>query len=158
MKESPRLWVVLVMREDYIAYLDPYIDLLPGSLRTRYYMQRLGHRAAIQAVEGPAAKRDRPFADGVARKLIDDLSGIKVRIPDKSELQTQPGQFVEPVQLQVVCSSLWEKLPSDVRQITEQHLEQYVGDVDQALGNYYEERVKTVSEGDVATRNGVKEQ
>ena len=157
MKEFPRLWVVLVMREDYIAYLDPYIDLLPGSLRTRYYMQRLGHRAAIQAVEGPAAKRDRPFAEGVARKLIDDLSGIKVRIPDHSELQTQPGQFVEPVQLQVVCSSLWEKLPSNVRQITEQHLEQYVGDVDQALGNYYEERVKTVAEGDVATRNGVKE-
>ena len=157
MKEFRRLWVVLVMREDYIAYLDPYIDLLPGSLRTRYYMQRLGHRAAIQAVEGPAAMRDHPFAEGVAKKLIDDLSGIKVRTPDNSGLQTQPGQFVEPVQLQVVCSSLWEKLPSHVNQITPEHLEQFVGDVDQALGNYYEERVRAIAEGDVATRNGAKE-
>ena len=46
MQEDPYLWVVLVMREDYIAALDPYAHLLPGGLRVRYYMQRLGREAA----------------------------------------------------------------------------------------------------------------
>jgi WD40 repeat protein len=155
MDDFPNLWIVLVLREDYIAMLDPYAHLVPGRFRGRYYMQRLGHHAASEAVQGPAAKLDRPFADGVAEKLVNDLSSIKVRKPD-STLETQAGQYVEPVQLQVVCSSLWEKLP-DVTQITQEDLDKYVGDVNQALGNYYEERVKAVADGDVAERNGVKE-
>ncbi|HLO15335.1 MAG TPA: hypothetical protein VK206_10930 [Anaerolineales bacterium] len=156
MENDPYLWVILVMREDYIAALDPYVHLLPGGLRARYYMQRLGSKAAVAAIEGPAAKRAGPYAEGVAKKLVDDLSSIKVRKPDDA-LQTQAGQYVEPVQLQVVCSSLWEKLPVDCTQITQGHLDKYVGNVNQALGNYYQARVKTVAEGEVAKERGVKE-
>jgi len=50
MDDFPHLWVVLVMREDYIAYLDPYAYLLPGRLRVRYYMQRLEQNASAEAV------------------------------------------------------------------------------------------------------------
>ena len=51
MQEDPYLWVVLVMREDYIAMLDPYAHLLSGGLRVRYYMERLGWEAALSAVK-----------------------------------------------------------------------------------------------------------
>ncbi|HXQ37934.1 MAG TPA: hypothetical protein VN843_28260, partial [Anaerolineales bacterium] len=39
MEDDPYLWVVLTMRDDYIAALDPYAYHMPGGLRVRYYMQ-----------------------------------------------------------------------------------------------------------------------
>jgi hypothetical protein len=51
MESTRYLWVILVMREDYIAALDPYAPLMPGGLRTRYYMQ-LQPGSAIKAVKG----------------------------------------------------------------------------------------------------------
>ncbi|HJS20249.1 MAG TPA: hypothetical protein VJ785_15990, partial [Anaerolineales bacterium] len=146
MQDDPYLWVVLVMREDYIAALDPYAHLLPNGLRVRYYMQRLGREAALQAITGPVQEL-RPYAEGVAERLVDDLSSIRVQKPDGTR-DVQSGQYVEPVQLQVVCYSLWKNLSPDGTYITEVDLQE-IGDVDQSLGNYYEERVKSVA----ATKN-----
>lgn len=150
MKDDPLLTVLLVMREDYIASLDLYAHLLPGGLRTRYYMQRLTRDMALKAVKNPV-ECVRPFADGVAEKLVEDLSSILVHKPgDVQELHS--GQYVEPLQLQVVCYSLWESLPSDGGQITENDLLE-VGDVDQSLERFYDQRVTSVSkEKDVPER------
>jgi WD40 repeat protein len=142
MQEIPYLWVVLVMREDYIASLEPYEHLLPGRLRMRYYMQRLGRDAALKAIKRPAEKL-RAYAPGVAEKLVDDLSGIRTQHPDGTTT-IQPGQFVEPVQLQVVCYNLWEGLDSDGEQITDDDL-QKMGDVSQALEKHYARRVEAVA-------------
>jgi WD40 repeat protein len=149
MEEDPYLWVVLVMREDFIAALDPYAHILPGGLRTRYYMQRLSREAATSAVRKPVENL-RPYEPGVAEKLVDDLSRIKVQRPDGTP-DIQPGQYVEPVQLQVVCYSLWENLPPRGSTITERDLLE-VGDVDEALGKYYAGRIEAV-----AQTSGVKE-
>jgi WD40 repeat protein len=143
MEDDPYLWVILVMREDFIAALDPYAHLLPGGLRRRYYMQRLEREAAIKAVKIPAEKFRRPYERGVAEKLVNDLSRIKVQKPDGS-LGFETGQFIEPVQLQVVCFSLWKNLPPG-NSITENDLLK-VGDVDEALGNYFAERIRGVAE------------
>lgn len=148
-ENDPYLWVVLVMREDYIAHLDPYAHLLPTGLRVRYYMQRLGREAALNAVKKPAEKAGRPYAKGVAEKLIDDLSSIKVQNVDGTT-GTLPGQFVEAVQLQVVCFSLWEHLSAGT-EITEQDL-LAIGNVDDALGKYYADRIASV-----AKAKGIKE-
>ena len=142
MEDDPYLWVVLVMREDYIAALDPYAHLLPGGLRTRYYMQRLSRESAIKAVRKPV-ETVRPYEEGVAEKLVEDLSRIKVQKPDGTQ-DFEPGQYVEPVQLQVVCYGLWQNLPTEGTRITERDLLE-VGDVDEALGKYYAERVAGVA-------------
>jgi WD40 repeat protein len=86
----------------------------------------------------------RPFVPEVAQKLVNDLSTVQVHQPDDT-LQPQPGQCVEPVQLQVVCYSLWEQLPPDCSEITQEHLDRFVGDVDKALGNYFAARVEAVA-------------
>jgi len=142
MDDDPQLWVVLVMREDYIAALDPYAHHVPNGLRTRYYMQRLGREAALKAVTSPV-EEIRPYAEGVAEELIDDLCSITVQKPDGS-LDVQPGQYVEPVQMQVVCYGLWDNLPAEGTHITEKDL-QDVGDVNQSLGKYYDKRVAEVA-------------
>jgi len=149
MADDPQLWVVLVMREDYIAALDPYAHIVSNGLRVRYYMQRLGREAALKAVKSPV-EEIRPYAEGVAEKLIDDLCSIKVQKPDGT-LDIQPGQYAEPVQMQVVCYGLWDNLPAEGTQITEKDL-QDVGDVNQSLGKYYDRRV-----GEVAKAKNVRE-
>ena len=131
LEADPLLRVVFVMREDFIAQLDPYADLLPERLRTRFHMERLRREAALLAIKEPLRNTGRSFAEGVAEKLVDDLLTIQVEtMPGKTAEVT--GEFIEAVQLQVVCQSLWKELPPDERQITFQHLETY-GNVEQAL-------------------------
>ncbi|NJN97604.1 MAG: hypothetical protein HC875_27760 [Anaerolineales bacterium] len=140
MADDPLLWVVLTFREDYLAAIEPYAPLLTGKMRARFYMQRMDHVAALEAVQKPAAQAGRPFASGVAESLVDNLRQVRV----EGQTQTQAGQFVEPVQLQVVCYQLWENLkhrpaaeitPADVRQL---------GNVDMALAAFYEQALTRV--------------
>jgi hypothetical protein len=143
LQADAQLRIVLVMREDYIASLDPYAQLVSNGFRARYSMQRLGREAALEAVKRPAEMMSRPYGPGVAEKLVDDLSAIKVQRPDGT-LDVQPGQYVEPVQLQVICYNLWESLSPEGTQITERDI-QDVGDVNQSLGMYYDRRVHEVA-------------
>jgi len=142
MRDDPYLTVILIMREDYIASLDPYAHLLPGGLRMRYYMQRLNWDGALKAVKNPTAS-SKPFADGVAERLVDDLASITVQKPDGTE-EVVAGQYIEPVQLQVVCYGLWDELPSDKDRITADDLLE-VGDVDQSLERFYDRRMAAIA-------------
>jgi len=132
------LHVVLVMREDYIAELDPYVSILPGKLRTRCRIKRLDERAALQAIVKPLTKTRRRFADDAAELLVKNLLKIPLKGADgESEVM---GQFVEPVQLQVVCQSLWEALKPEEIVITKKHVESF-GDVNLALTDFYEKAI-----------------
>jgi hypothetical protein len=52
--DYPQLSLLLSMREDYIAQLDPYAALLPDRLRTRFRLELLGEEAAHRAIQRPA--------------------------------------------------------------------------------------------------------
>ncbi|MEZ4737379.1 MAG: hypothetical protein R3E79_60660 [Caldilineaceae bacterium] len=143
MMGDPNLWVVFTLREDYVASLDPYAPLLTDRLRARFYMERMGVDAALDAITKPAAQADHPFAEGVAEALVDNLRRIKV----VGQAEGQLGQYVEPVQLQVVCYQLWEKAittgASATSVITMDDLQQF-GDVDKALADFYEQAIRAV--------------
>jgi hypothetical protein len=144
LEEDPLLRVVFVIREDYIAQLDPFASLLPEKLRTRFRMERLRKGAALAAVKGPLRSTQRSFADGVAEQLVEEL--LKVRVEATAgEITEVTGEFVESVQLQVVCRSLWQDLPPDVAVITQNHLQAF-GDVDQALSGFYERSIKRAAQ------------
>ncbi len=140
MAADPLLWVVLTLREDFVATLDPYKRLVAGGMRARFYMQRMGVDAALEAVCRPAEAAGRPFAAGVAEKLVDNLR--QVRLPGQQQFHL--GQYVEPVQLQVVCFQLWENLKDQpLGLITETDLTK-AGDVDTALADFYEDALTVV--------------
>ncbi len=147
MANDPLLWIVLTLREDYVAALDPYAHLLPGKMRARYYMQRMGYDAALEAVKRPAEQGGRAFDDGVAETLVDNLRQVRAQ----GEATTRPGQFVEPVQLQVVCYQLWKNLEGrPAGAITLQDWRES-GDVDTALAEFYEQALKrTLQQCDVS--------
>ncbi len=153
MHRDPLLWLVLTLREDYVAALDPYARLLPGKLRSRFYMQRMGYGAALEAVTKPAERHGRPFAPGVAEALVDNLRQIHIH----GQAEPVLGEFVEPVQLQVVCYQLWENLKERApAEITHQDLQE-LGDVDTALAQFYEEAIAEVlnetGESEIELRN-----
>lgn len=159
--ENARLWVVLAMREENVAALERYKHLLPGKLRTRFYMQKLNHDAAMRAIMEPAAKGERPFESSlVAEELVKNLSLIWARDHERKEY---PGEFVEPVQLQVVCHQLWSELAvypdAEIRladKIRMQDLTCIAGSadlaqfVDTSLARFYEDAVHAVANTGVA--------
>lgn len=139
MRDDPNLWVVLSLREDFVARIEPYAPLLADRMRGRFYMQRMQEQQALDAVRLPAQQFDRPFAPEAAQALVDNLRQVRV-----AGEETAPGQYVEPVQLQVVCLQLWESLnPSAGHNITLADLERLAGGrslaefVDQALMDFY---------------------
>jgi hypothetical protein len=148
--EDPLLRVLLVMREDYLANLDAYNAILPEGLHTRYRLECLGRYAAGLAVQKPVEKTGREFAEGVAAELVEKLASIRAQGVG-GRMVDAPGEYVEPVQLQVVCQDLWNKVPPDARQITFDHLKKY-GDVSLALQNFYESALKTARQ-----KTGIKE-
>ncbi len=144
--DDPNLWVVLTLREDYVAALDPYAELTFNRLRARFYMERMGVAAALDAICEPTKLGGRSFAVGVAEQLVDNLR--QVRVPGQEE--TIPGQYVEPVQLQVVCYQLWENIKQRPPGLITATDLQEAGDVDRALTQFYEETLATVLAGPAA--------
>ncbi len=148
MQDDPNLWVVLTLREDYVAALDPYAPLMTERLRARFYMERMSREAALEAIREPAKLGGRLFAAGVAETLVDNLSQVRVLGP-QGQVTTAVGQYVEPVQLQVVCYQLWEGLPplapGQSGQITADDVHS-AGDVDTALTDFYTAALQRVVE------------
>jgi hypothetical protein len=147
LEENPLLRVVLVLREDFLAQLDPYAGLLPERLRTRFRVELLRRAGALEAVTRPLehAEPKRSFAPGVAEQLVEDLLRMRF-VGETGRVAEAEGEFVEPVQLQVVCRNLWQRLPREVLEISRGHLYAF-GNVDQALREFYEGAVRQAARG-----------
>ena len=145
---DPLLRVLLVMREDYVGSIDPYMKFFPEAPLVRFRLEALREEAALEAVTGPLAGTGRSFAPGVAEELVGNLLKSKVETATGAT-DIIAGEFVEPVQLQVVCKLLWEELEADT--ITHEHLKVF-GDVDQALQRFYDESIRAT-----AAESGVSE-
>ena len=136
-------WALLIMRDDYVAAAEPYLKILPTRARTRFRLDLLSQRAARVAVQAPAEQAGVPFTEEAVSKVIDDLSQVWVSQPDGPSV-ARAGPHVEPMQLQVVCLQLWERLRPDQNEIHESDITSE-GDVDSALSNYYADQVATVA-------------
>lgn len=138
--EDPQLRVVFVLREDQLAQLDPFTSFLPENLRTRFRLEGLRREQALAAIIGPVKDTGRRFANGVAEQLVDNLLQMRTETPTGETIEVT-GEFVEPVQLQVVCRQLWQSLPREVTEINELHLAE-LADVDRVLAKFYEDAIE----------------
>lgn len=138
-------WALFSMREEFVAALDPYLRPIPARFDKgrRYRLDLLDADNAREAMQRPAVDGGVTFTEPAARKLADDLGCVQVQQPDGTMTPTQ-GQVVEPVQLQVVCRRLWDRLTPDKVEIDVDDVEG-VGDVDSALAGYYADTVAQVA-------------
>jgi hypothetical protein len=144
---DPDLRILFALREDFLGELDPYAGLLPGKLRTQFRLERLRSGPALDAVRLPLKGSGWSFESEVAETLVDNLLRLKVE-GDTGRLMIKQ-EFVDLVQLQVVCQTLWENCqslpPSAAKVITLEYLQEF-GDVDQALSTFYENAISRATE------------
>lgn len=138
------IWALLSMREDYAAELEPYRDLLPTALTFRYRLEPLEREQAIEAVREPSQGW---FETEAAERLVNDLSLMKQTVDGEETWVI--GRFIEPVHLQVVALSLWNKVvikenraiqTSDITKTL-----QATSEIDTALGDYFQNAVSRAS-------------
>ena len=144
----PNLGVVFAMREDYVAGLDPYTVRLPRRLKTRFRMEQLGVAGALEALKKPAQAAGVTFRPGVAERLVDDLRRIQVARfdqPARADTALALGPYVEPVQMQVVCSRLWDNLPDRPGQAIGWTEIRKFGNIDRALADFYQSALTQVA-------------
>jgi hypothetical protein len=129
--------ILFVLREDSLAAFGQHAAVLPERGRTRYPIERLREDEAISAIRKPLEGTRLSFAPGVAEAVVGDLMKIAVVSPAGAVVAV-PGEFVEPVHLQVVCYTLFERLPENTTSVT---LETYrrFGDPDDALEGFYQQ-------------------
>lgn len=139
LRDHSELTLLLALREDWLAYLDPYLHLLPDRLRSRYRLELLSPEQALEAVIQPAGKENVRFHPEAARLLVDDLLKSQAQAPDGSSIGHQ-GTHVHPVQLQVVCCRLWEKR-AGAAEIDEAQV-RAKGDVNHILAEYFGDRAE----------------
>jgi WD40 repeat protein len=142
-------WALFAMREDYLGALDPYQRLVPTRMDNTFRLDLLKRDAADQAIQKPALSHGVDFQPAAVRQLCDDLRKTRIQQPDGTAVE-RLGDYVEPVQLQVVCSRLWEEYAAS-GQITLNDVKS-IKNVDEALADYYAASVKTA-----ALKAGVKE-
>ncbi|WP_156035331.1 WD40 repeat domain-containing protein [Terrabacter tumescens] len=129
-----KLWALFAAREDFLAEFAPYVRPLPTRLSTRYRLDLLTADQALDAMTLPARAVGVEFDHDAARRLVDDLR--KVRVQHAGTVTEEEGPHVEPVQLQVVCRLMWDRLSREARRVEIADVEA-VGDVDKALADYY---------------------
>ncbi len=140
--------VLFSIREDYVGSLEPFLDLLPTRLETRFRLDMLGEHGAMQAIQNPARSAGVKFQSAAARQVWKSLSEVRVLEPDGSTTVKQ-GPYVEAVQLQVVCKQLWDADRPDAGQITADDVRN-LGQVDDALGYFFSDAVAAALQASAA--------
>jgi WD40 repeat protein len=132
-------WALFAMREEYVAALMLYERSIPTRFVTRFRLDLLQKAAAMEAIREPARAAGFEFDAEAVEDLVRVLSIVRVQQPDGT-ITEEPGDYVEPVQLQVACRRLWATLPSTATKITADHVRS-VGQVSLSLTDYYDDVV-----------------
>ena len=143
------VWALLSMREDYMGGLARFVRYIPGHLATRYRLDFLEKDAAAVAIQKPAQDQHIGFPDEAAGLLVEKLATVTVQTPGGGAKEV-PAPYVQPVQLQVVCLSLWRSVVQQQRAKGEPFREIGVRDAEQvdipkALRGYYAGVVRGVA-------------
>jgi WD40 repeat protein len=151
--QMPTRWALLSMREDYVAELEPFLDLIPTGLAYRYRLEPLERDQALEAVRGPAGEY---FQEDAAERLVDNLRMLRARTPTGEE-KWEKGRFVEPVHLQVVCQRLWDKVVEVEKRpiaLSDIATTEKASEVEAALSSYYDLEIEqAVRESGVRQRD-----
>jgi YVTN family beta-propeller protein len=152
LEKDSLLRIVFVIREDYLAELDHFIRILPERLRPRFRLERLRKDAAFRAIKGPLERTSTNLSQLLEteeinkqiEELVNDLLKIRVEDPLTGEPQQIDGEFVEPIQLQLVCRRWWQEKSSSRKTASQTHikLEKSLTDVDKALKEFYEDALR----------------
>lgn len=151
--DDGEVWALFILREDYLGALAPFRDLLPTQLANTFRLDLLTRAGAREVAVLAAQEGGRTFP--AVDLLVEELAKVKVQRADGTEVE-EPGLYVEPVQLQVVCRRLWEAMPGDDLSIDAEDIAAYA-DVSRALAGYYAQSVARAAGGEEGAERAVRE-
>ena len=134
MREMPWLRVLLSTRTDTLGELAPYEKVLSQRDTAHIALAALTPSGALDAVRGPLEGTARPFAADVAEYLVEQLRTAE-DMGGAHDTADSVTAKVEPVQIQLVCSRLWQAVSSNISAITFARVQDNV-DVDRILANF----------------------
>jgi hypothetical protein len=140
----PEVKVVIALREDFYANLDELRDRIPAIYKTALRLSPLSREEARRAIVEPASVVGDVYwtpafawPDAVLDKVLDFLSEQQL-----GEGVTQLGQEIEPLQLQLICQYVENRVKTEgLDTITDAHL----GGSDalkQVISNFYEDSLE----------------
>lgn len=152
LSHDDKLRVILAMRKEYLADILPKADKLTGALEMgNFPLDPLGPQGAMEAITLPI-KDYAKFDEDVAGDIVNELMMIRVKDSDGVEVQ-QRGEFVDMVELQIVCSHLWKKIPEGTKQINREFVNEAIGEgrtlsefAVNALDEFYKNTVAKVAQ------------
>lgn len=152
LNSDKKLRVILAMRKEYLADILPKADKLTDDLKLGIFpLNPLGRNGALEAVTLPI-KDYAKFDEGVAESIVDELMMAKFNVSDGVEIH-QRSEFVDMVELQIVCNHLWRKLPEGTNHISDELVRKAIGEgrtlsefAVNALDDFYKETVERVAE------------
>lgn len=116
MREQDHVWFLLVIQEEYVPALDPFLGWLPDRLSARYRLNLFDQEKAKEVI----VQNDRwgtggqgRFRPEVVEKIVDDLARTGAGHDRRSKIAGRPTHYVEPMHLQIYCKALWEKVSGD---------------------------------------------
>jgi hypothetical protein len=141
---QPAARFLFVMREEHVARLQAFSRWAPDGFRTRYCLERLRQKAAVEAITRPAEAHGRPFTVEAAQQLAGEL--LREVAYGEGTPREVEGEFVEPLQLQLVCKRIWDLLEAagHCGEITSEEIRRF-GRVDETLQAYYERTLSSVA-------------
>jgi YVTN family beta-propeller protein len=156
LKNNTFLHIVFVIREDYLAELDPFIETLPERLRPRFRLERLRKGNALLAIKKPLEEMNSTVYESFKKeidtdisKIMDDLLNIKSIDPFSGKIRTMKGQFIEPIHLQIVCQRWWQKqLSKENKNFSSD--DNILTNVDEALKELYESTIHKAVASDIS--------
>ena len=104
------VFLVLSLREDYFANLHEFREAIPSifqnnaNIRLEDFTDEEARRAIIKPLEAVGAEMEGGEKGALVATLLRDLKNGK------------PG--IEPIKLQIVCDTVWQKKPANATQIT----------------------------------------
>jgi hypothetical protein len=150
LESKKRLRILFVIREEFVSRLEPFAHHVPEEFQIRLFLERLRAEQAKLAVRGPFQTENiefeseallDSFVDSLRRQLLTAGTGTAGA---KREIREYIGEFVEPVQLQVVCHSLAKGIPAEASRITRADIDLF-GNPDRSLMQFYEEALNAVA-------------
>ena len=137
------IWALFAVREDFLA---PIVDLgriLPTRFKQTFRLDFLSKENACEVIQRTAGLGNYEFEAEALKRLVDDLAIVNVQGVD-GKFEPVPGEFVEPLHLQVACQHILQKLPEGTTRLERHHLEHLENggprpesSVDEALAAYY---------------------
>jgi hypothetical protein len=117
LEKRPELCVIFIMREEYLAQLDPFAWIFAEKMRSRFRLDHLNKKDARLAIKGPLKEVNAEIFekqikeiefDNEIEKLIDNMSRICTEDPLNDKTIEFRGELVDAIYLQSICQIWWK--------------------------------------------------